>query len=123
MSIDKEAWAKLKANKQDELTRCVFQQQSVLTDKEARPLLRTVWKDGIDIEEPSLALEMLAFKIIETYEAAKSTETKEQPVVLPAGYDNWQELIDENTEYERLLAKYMGELESLREREVGSDEE
>lgn len=41
-----------------------------------------------------------------------------QPVELPAGYDDWQELIDENAEYERLLTKYMTEVESLRKREA-----
>lgn len=58
-------------NKRDELTKCVF--KSGLGEKEQRPLLRTVWKDSIDIEEPSLALETLTRNIVNAYEAKRNS--------------------------------------------------
>lgn len=41
----------------------------------------------------------------------------EQPVGLPTGCDNWQEIIDENAEYERLFDKQHAEIDRLRMRE------
>lgn len=42
-------------------------------------------------------------------------EEIQQPVEKPPeSYDTWKEVLDENAEYERLLTKYMDEVESLR---------
>lgn len=68
--IDESALESLIANRKDELTKCVF--HCGLSGQEQRPLLRTDWKDSIDIEEPSLALKTLTRKIVEAYETKRN---------------------------------------------------